>query len=79
MIIFKKVSLIIYLTLIILFGINNASFAVEKKRIAVLNFSVVDAPTSYARIIQNYLESELFKINKFHLLEREHITKIYSE
>ena len=76
---FKKIIIIIFLALFVILNINKVSFAAEKKRIAVLNFSVVNAPISYARIIQNNLETELFKINKFHLLEREHITKIYAE
>ncbi len=60
---------------------ESPSFAasVEKKSIAVLDFSANNVPVSHAKIVRNALEVALFNSDRFRLLEREQIETILRE
>ncbi|MFC1670664.1 CsgG/HfaB family protein [Spirochaetota bacterium] len=59
------------------YGANKKKL--EKKKIAVMNFSANNVPASYSKIVRNSIEISLYQTGDFQMLERERIDKVLSE
>ncbi|PKL35968.1 MAG: hypothetical protein CVV44_17220 [Spirochaetae bacterium HGW-Spirochaetae-1] len=59
--------------------IVHSAFALEKKKVAILNFVPNNVPASYANVVRDITEVRLYKTNAFDILERNRIETILRE